>query len=89
MFDAKRANDDVRGLADRDSKVRQLAIIPGSSRGEISVEKGHNLEPAQTTLDARGMNLVPSALKNFKQNEIADKYRFAAGRSFQLGGPWR
>ena len=86
MFDAKRANDDVRSLADRDAEAPQLAIIPGGSWGEIGVEKRHDIEAAQPTFDARRMSFVSGSLKNFEQNEIADKNRFAVGRSFELGG---
>ena len=86
MFDAKRANDDVRSLADRDAEVPQLAIIPGGSWGEIGVEKRHDIETAQAAFDARRMGFVPGSLKNFEQNEVADQYRFAASRSFELGG---
>jgi hypothetical protein len=40
VFNAERADDDVRGLADRYAQVSQLAIIAGGVRGEIGVECG-------------------------------------------------
>ena len=85
-LDAKRRDDDVRGLANRDAEVSQLAIIPGGSWGEIGVEKRHEIEAAQAAFDARRMSFVPGALKDFEQNEVADQYRLAAGRSFELDG---
>ena len=39
MFDAEGADDDVGRLADRDAQFSQLAIIPGSARREISIQK--------------------------------------------------
>src|ERR1700759_4119292 len=86
MLEAKRANDDIRGLADGNAEVPQLAIIPGSLWGEIGVEKRHDIEAAQAAFDARRMSFVAGSLKNFEQNEVADQYRFAAGGSFELGG---
>ena len=65
MFDAKRADDDVHGLADRDAEIPQLAVVSGGSWGEIGVEKRHDIETAQTAFDTRRMKIVSRALKNF------------------------
>src|SRR5271154_4957994 len=86
MLDAKRADNDIVRLAYGYAHISQPAIISGGARGEIGVEKRHDIETAQTTFDARGMRLVPSPLKNLEQNQVADKDRFAASRSFELGG---
>src|SRR5208337_5349736 len=40
-FDAKRSDDDVRGLPDRYAEVSQLAIIASGERGQFFVEERH------------------------------------------------
>jgi hypothetical protein len=37
-------------------------------------------------LNTRGMFLIPGALQNFQQNEVADQQRLAACFGLQLGG---
>ena len=86
MLDAKRADDDVRGLPDRYAEFPQFTTVPGGARGQIGIEERHERKPAQFEFDARRMGLVPSALKNFEQDEIADQDWFASGRRFQFGG---
>src|SRR6516162_7796632 len=88
-FDAKRADDDVGGLADRYAHVSQPAIVPGGARREIGVQERHHIEAAQAPFDARRVKFVAGALKNFKQDEVADKDPFAAGGSLELGGSRR
>jgi hypothetical protein len=38
---------------------------------------------AQCALDARGMGLVASALKDLKQDEVAEQEKFARGGGFR------
>ena len=64
-------------------------IVSRGARREIAVEEGHDLEAAQTALDARRVKLVPRALKNFEQNEIADKDRLGCHRGSEFRGRWR
>ncbi len=85
MLDAERADDDVGCLADRDASLSQLAIIAGGARGKIGIQKRHESIVAQSAFEARGMGLVPRALKDLEQNEIADQEGFTAGGGFQFG----
>lgn len=86
MLDAEGADDDVRGLADRDAQSPQRAIISGGATSEIDIQKRHQNILAQSAFDTRGTGLVPGALENLKQNEIADKERLATGGGFQFRG---
>ena len=45
--------------------LRRTIVSRGAWR-EIAVEKRHDLEPAQTALDACRVKLIPRALKNFE-----------------------
>ena len=83
-LDAKRADDDVVRLADRYSHISETTIVPRRARCEIGVEQRHNFEPAQAAFDARRVKVVARALKNFEQNEIADKDRLRDHRSFEF-----
>ncbi len=85
-FDAKRSDDDVRCLPDRYAEVSQVAIIASGQRGQFVVEERHKGKLAQSPFDPRRMGLVPGALKNLEQNEIADQDRFASDSSFEFGG---
>ena len=46
----------------------------------------HDLEAAQAAFDTRRMQLIASALKNFKQDEVANKDRLGSHRSFEFRG---
>src|SRR5580704_15249909 len=83
-FNAKRADNDVVRFADRYSHIPETTIVPRGARGEIGVEERHDLEAAQAALDTRRGKLIASALKNFKQNEIANKDRLEGHRSFEF-----
>ena len=85
MLDAEGADDDVGRLADREAQRSQFAIIPGGAAREITVEKWHERISTQSALDALGMSLVPRALKDLEQDEIADQERFSTGGGFQFG----
>jgi hypothetical protein len=85
-FNAKRADNDVVRFADRYSHIPETTIVPRGARGEIGVEERHDLEAAQAALDTRRGKLIASALKNFKQNEIANKDRLEGHRSFEFRG---
>jgi hypothetical protein len=88
-FDAKGADDDVIRFADRYALISQRAIVSRDARREITVEKGYDLEAAQTALDARRVKFIPRALKNFEQNEIADKDQLICHRGPEFRGRWR
>ena len=83
-LDAKRADDDVVRLADRYSHISETTIVPRGARREIGVEERHDFEAAQAAFDARRVKVVPRALKNFEQNEIADKDRLRGHRNFEF-----
>ena len=85
-FNAKRADNDVVRFADRYSHIPEATIVPRGARGEIGVEERHDLEAAQAALDTRRGKLIASALKNLKQNEVANKDRFGRHRSFEFRG---
>ena len=42
MFDAKRADDDVGCLPDRDAQFSQLAVISGGARGKMGIKERYN-----------------------------------------------
>ena len=65
-FDAEGADDDVIRFADRYALISQRPIVSRCARREIAVKKRYDLEPAQTTLNARRVKLIPRALKNFE-----------------------
>jgi hypothetical protein len=79
-FDAKRADDNVGGLTDGDAQLPQLAAVPGGARGKIGVQHGHKGIPPQSLFNMRGMGLVPGALENVEQDEVADQERFPCDR---------
>src|ERR1700722_5305631 len=85
-LNAKRADNDVVRFADRYSHIPETTIVPRGPRGEIVVEERHDLEAPQAAFDARRVRLVASALKNFKQNEVANKDRLEGHRSFKFRG---
>jgi hypothetical protein len=84
MLDAKSADDDVGGLADRDAQTAQPALISGGPGSEMVVQKRHDRILAQGTFDARGLGLVAHALKDFQQDEIADQQGLPRRGNFQL-----
>ena len=63
----------------------QLAIVPGGASGKIGIQKRHESIPTQFAFDPRSMRLIPGALKNFEQDEIADQKRFATGSGLEFG----
>ena len=65
-FDAKRADDDVGGFADRYTQVPQLGIIPCGARGEVAIEKRHDIEPAQHAFGARRRGLVRALFEELR-----------------------
>ncbi len=85
-FDAESADDDVGGLANRNAQLSQFAIVPGCTRSKIAIQQWHEGVPAQSAFNARGMGVIPGALKKFQQNKIADEKRLPTGGGFQLGG---
>jgi len=85
-FDAKGADDDVGCFPDGDAQFSQLAIVPGGTRDQIGVQESYNRILAQATFDARGMGVVPSALKDFEQDKIADQERLPYNGFLQLRG---
>jgi len=89
MLDAECADDDVGRLADRDAQFSQLAIVPGGARGKIGIQKRHESIPAQSPFNAPSMSLIPGALKDLEQDEIANQERFPTGGGFQFGSCWR
>jgi hypothetical protein len=76
MLDAKGADDDVGCFPDRDAQFSQPAMVPGGASGQMGIQKAHNRVLAQPALNARGMGVIPSALKDFEQDQIADQERF-------------
>ena len=89
MLDAEGADDDVGRLANRDAQISQLAIVPGGARGKGGIQERHESISAQSAFNARRMGLVPCALKDLEQDEIANQERFPTGSGFQFGGCWR
>ena len=85
-LDAESADDDVGGVPNRNAQLSQFAIVAGCTRSKIAIQQWHEGVPAQSALNARGMGVIPGALKNFQQNKIADEKRFPTGGGFQLGG---
>src|SRR5260370_41583289 len=79
ILDAEGTNDNVGRLANRDAQISQLAIVPGGARGKGGIQERHESISAQSAFNARRMGLVPCALKDLEQDEIADQKRFAAG----------
>lgn len=63
---------------------RSLSL--GGARGEIGIEKREEDMLAQIALDAHGVGIVPRALKNLKEDQVADKQPFQPRRSLELGG---
>lgn len=86
MLDTEGADDEVGRLADRDAQPPQRTIIPRGVRREIGIQKRHERIPAQSAFDARSMGLIPGALENLEQNEVADQERLTTGGGFQLRG---
>lgn len=86
MFDAKGADDNVGCFPDRDAQFSQLAVISGDTRGQIGIQKRHNRELAQSTFNARGMGVVPGALKDFEQDEITNQERLSCNGFLQFVG---
>ena len=74
---AESADDDAGGLADRDAQFSQLAAVPSGARGQIGTQQRHNHILTQSTLNMRGMGLVPCALEDFEQDEVADQPRLS------------
>src|SRR4051812_4225120 len=88
-LDAECANDDIVRLADRYPHISKTPVIPGDARREIGIEKRHDVELAQSTLDARRVRFVSRALKNFHEDEVADKYWRRDHRGFEFRGRQR
>ncbi len=89
MLDAESADDNVGRLAHRNAKFSQPAIVPCCTRGKVAIQQRHKGVPAQFAFNARGMRVIPRALKNLKQNKIADQKRLPTGNGFQPGGRGR
>jgi len=88
-FDAEGADDDVGGLADCDAQFSQLAIVAGGTRGQVGVQERDESITAQSAFNARRVGLVPSALKDFEQDEITDQEWFPRGCGFEFRGRQR
>ncbi len=73
VLDAKRANDQVNGLADRDALSPQGTIIVCRLDRDFRVEHPDNIEVVQLAGDPLSMSLVPCALQDLKQHNIADQ----------------
>ena len=58
-LDAQRADDEVRGLADPDAEISQLAILPRGTRREIDIQQRHEDILPQPPSDVRRI-FVPS-----------------------------
>ena len=80
VFDAESADDDVGGLTDGNAQFSQSAIVPSCARGQLGAQQGHKHILTQSTLNTRGMGLVPSALEDFEQDKVADQKRLARRR---------
>src|SRR5258708_6504000 len=85
MLDAEGTNDDVGRLANRDTQISEFAIVAGGARGKGGIQERHESISTQSAFDTRRMGLVPCALKDLEQDEIADQKRFAAGGGLQFG----
>jgi len=84
IFDAERADGNVGGFADRDADLPQLTIIPRGARDQVGVQERYDGKLAQAAFNARGMSLIPGALKNFEKNEITNQKRLVGGRFSQF-----
>jgi hypothetical protein len=89
MLDAEGPDDEIGGLADRNTQFPQLAIVPCGVGGQFSVQELHDSIRTQSAFDAQGVSLIPGALENFEQDEIADQQWFPHCRGFQFGGRLR
>jgi len=82
MFDAEGPDDEIGGLADRDAQFPQLASVPGGMGGHFSVQELADSIRPQSAFDAQSVRLIPGALENFEQDQIADQERLPHCRSF-------
>ena len=89
MFDAEGPDDEIGGLADRNTQFPQLAVVAGGVRGQFSVQELHNSIRTQSAFDAQSVSLIPGPLENFEQDEIADQERLSHCRCFQFDGRLR
>ena len=84
--DAECADDHVDRLPDGDATRPQEPVIAGSLDGDRFVEHRRDGKMPQGALDPGGMSVVPGALQDFEENEIAGQDPVVVGFN-QLAQP--
>ncbi len=73
VLKAKRANDDIDRLANRHPTFAQQPIISRRASRELLVQHPHNRKATQPLLKLVRARIIPRALKNFEEHDIADQ----------------
>ncbi len=73
FFDAERTDDDIYGLAHRNSLRTQQAIIARCLDGKFIVQHRSNGKLAKVSFDQCRLSLAPGTLKNLEKNQITDQ----------------
>ena len=66
VLDAVGTDDDVRGLADRDTERTELTVIPCHTWSQVGIEQRDDFEGLQTAFDTGSMPIVARALQHLE-----------------------
>ncbi len=85
-LDAVSADDDVDGLADGNARFPQSPIVASGFDRQVFRQQWDDPETPQGYFQLYGVRLVSRSLQDFKQDKVAQKKRFPAGRRLQRCG---